>query len=404
MAAFVRPPSIATEDRGMAAGSVSGRLVLDDRLMPGRVEILADRIVAVTADDRAVDRGYVAAGYVDVHVHGWNGYSAMDGARGLDGMSASLLQHGVTSFLPTAETASIENLVEFAENVRRWSPMPPGDRSEPLGFNLEGPFISRDRLGAQNGAFIQVPAAMSRAVLEPLLDGLRVMTMAPELDGAPDLIRWLANSGVVVSLGHSNASADQADAAYDAGATSTTHLFNAMSGVDHHAPGLAVTALTNDAAYVELVADGLHVDRRLWSLILRSKPANRLVLVSDAIELAGLGDSQANVAGMHIQVRDGRCVLASDGRLAGSVIALDSAVRNLVASGVPLHVAVRAASRSPLELLGITDRGTIAVGQLADLVELDDALRVRRVMKRGRWLPAAEALGDPAHSQGPGSF
>ena len=364
--------------------------MLDDGVTPGRVEIAGEFIRSVEADDRAAGGPYVCPGFVDLHVHGWGGHDAMDGARGLAGMARALLGHGVTSFLPTADTAPIDTLRRFAQDVRRWSQTVTDDQAEPLGFNLEGPFISADRLGAQNGAFIQTPSAVDRARLTPIHDGLRIMTIAPELAGAIDLIRWLAAAGVVVSLGHSNASADRAAAGYEAGARGTTHLFNAMSGVDHHTPGLAVTALATDAAYVELVADGLHVDRRLWPLILRSKPLDRLVLVSDALALAGVGDGRATLAGIEVEVRDGRCSVVADGRLAGSVIALDTAVRELVAFGVPLHQAVIAASRNPLDLLGVRDRGRIAVGQLADLVELDDDLWVQRVMRRGQWFAAAE--------------
>jgi N-acetylglucosamine-6-phosphate deacetylase len=164
-----------------------------------------------------------------------------------------------------------------------------------------------------------------------------------------------------------------------------------MSGVDNHRPGLAVAALTHDEAYVELVADGLHVERSVWPIILRAKPANRLVLVSDAIGLAGTGDGRMRIGELEVEVRNGACRLVSDGRLAGSVIALDTAVRNLAASGVPLPAVVRAASRNPLQLLGVTDRGTIAPGQRADLVELSNELQVLRVMKAGRWYPAAGA-------------
>ena len=159
-----------------------------------------------------------------------------------------------------------------------------------------------------------------------------------------------------------------------------------MSGIDHRAPGLAVAALLEDAAYVELIADGIHVDPALWPLILRLKPADRLLLVSDAISLAGMGDGRGRIGGLEVEVAGERVTLAGTTTLAGSVIALDDAVRNLVASGVPLPVAAAAASANPLALLGITDRGRIAVGQRADLVELDEALRVRRVMRSGAWV------------------
>ena len=159
-----------------------------------------------------------------------------------------------------------------------------------------------------------------------------------------------------------------------------------MSGVDHRAPGVAVAALLDDAAYVELIADGIHVDPALWELITRLKPVDRLVLVSDALAIAGTGDGRGRIGALDVDVVGDRVTLAGTTTLAGSVIALDSAVRNLVASGVGLPAAVAAASRNPLALLGIADRGRIAVGQRADLVELDADLVVRRVMRGGVWL------------------
>ena len=231
-----------------------------------------------------------------------------------------------------------------------------------------------------------MPADVSFDALEPLIGGLRLITIAPELPGALELIGWLRERGVAISMGHSAANLEQARAGYAAGGTSTTHLFNAMSGVDHHAPGLAVTALADDSAYVELIADGEHVHPALWPLITRSKPADRLMLVSDAISLAGTGDGRARVGGLEVEVVGQRVTLVGTTTMAGSVIALDDAVRNLVGSGVSLPVAVAAASRNPLAMLGITDRGRLAVGQRADLVELDDELHVRRVMRAGTWV------------------
>ena len=158
-----------------------------------------------------------------------------------------------------------------------------------------------------------------------------------------------------------------------------------MSGVDHRAPGLAVTALLDDRAYVELIADGVHVDPALWPLVTRLKPVERLVLVSDALPLAGMGDGRGRLGPLEIEVVGERATLAGTTTLAGSVIALDSAVRNLVASGASVPAAVAAASRNPLDLLGVADRGRIAVGQRADLVELDADLTVGRVMRGGTW-------------------
>ena len=374
----------------MTTHTVTGRLVLDDRVAPGRVSIDDGLITAVEVDATGVpeDAAYIAPGFVDVHVHGWGGHDAMGDRDALDGMARALLRRGVTSFLPTAVTAPLDDLTAFAERVRSWMPSAPGDGAEPLGFNLEGPFLADARRGAHDQMQLRAPADVSPETIETLTDGLRLLTVAPELAGATDLIGALSRAGVAVSLGHSAALVDEARKAFAAGASSTTHLFNAMSGFEHRSPGLAVAALLEDDAYVELIADGIHVHPTLWELITRLKPVDRLLLVSDAVPLAGTGDGRGRIGSLSVDVDGWRCTVVGTDTLAGSVIALDTAVRNVVATGVPLPAAVAAASRNPLALLGITDRGRIAVGQRADLVELDDGLVVHRVMRRGTSIDA----------------
>jgi N-acetylglucosamine-6-phosphate deacetylase len=360
-------------------------LILDDRVEGGRLTVEGGRIASVEPGAVAADVPFIAPGYVDVHVHGWGGHDAMGDTASLDGMSSALLRQGVTSFLPTAVTAPLATLVGFAQRVRAWIPAAPANGADPLGFNLEGPFLSAARRGAQDPASLLAPADIESAAIEPLFEGLRVITIAPELAGALELIERLRQLGVAVSLGHSAASLEQARAGYAAGATTTTHLFNAMTGVDHRAPGLAAAALLDDGAYVELIADGNHVHPALWELVTRLKPAGRLIAVSDAIALAGTGDGRGFVGALEVEVSAERATLAGTTTLAGSVIALDSAVRNLVVAGVALPAAIAAATRNPLAMLGVTDRGRIEVGQRADLIELDEELRVRRVMRAGTW-------------------
>jgi len=374
--------------RSAASAVLRGRLVLEDRIEPGVVRIDEGWIVAVEPDREAAEGPYVVPGFVDVHVHGWGGHDAMDGPDALAGMARALLRRGVTSFLPTAVTAPLDDLARFADGVRRWVPSAPDDGAQPLGFNLEGPFLAEARRGAHDPRALRVPSDVAFETLEPLLDGLRVMTVAPELEGALELVAWLDRHGVIASLGHSAADLVASRSGFDAGARSTTHLFNAMTGLHHREPGLALAALTEDAAYAELIADGHHVHAALWPLIALAKPRHRLLLVSDAISLAGTTRTSARLGGLDVEIRDGRCVVAGSGALAGSLIALDSAVANLIAAGVAVPDAVEAASRNPLEMLGMTDRGRIAAGLRADLVELDDRRQVVGVIRGGRRVEA----------------
>ncbi len=370
-----------------------GRLVLEDRVVVGRVVVDDETIRAVDLDpetDEAsvADLPYIAPGFVDVHVHGWGGHSAMGSTDDLDGMARALARHGVTSFLPTAWTTPLDELRAFADRVRGWVGGAPADGADPLGFNLEGPFIAPARKGAHNPSLLQTPADVPWSEIEPLVEGLRVTTIAPEIPGGLELIHRLHALGVRISIGHSAADLAGAMAGYDAGGTTTTHLFNAMTGVEHRSPGVAVAALIRDDVFVELIADGQHVSPALWPIIWRTKPVDRLLLVSDALSLAGTGDGKVTLGGLEIQVQGSRATLTDgSGTLAGSVIALDTAVRNVVGQGASLPAAVAAASRNPLEMLGVTDRGRLAPGQLADLVELDGTLTVRRVLRAGREIP-----------------
>jgi N-acetylglucosamine-6-phosphate deacetylase len=366
---------------------LTGRLILTDRVVAGQIEIDGPTITSVQPDETVFPEApYLAPGFVDIHVHGWGGHSAMGDEAALSGMAQALLRHGVTSFLPTAVSAPLPDLTRFAERVRGWMAQAPKDGAEPLGFNLEGPFLAQAKRGAHSAAVLRLPDDVPTDTLEPLTEGLRVMTVAPELPGALELRRWLAGRGVTMSVGHTAATFEQARAAFALGAKSTTHLFNAMTGIDHRAPGVALAALLDDSVFVELIADGIHVDPALWSLITRVKPPDRVMLVSDAVPLAGTGDGRGWLGTLEVEVAGPRVTLAGTTTLAGSVLSLDVAVRNLVAAGTPVPAAVAAASRNPLALLGVTDRGRLAAGHRADLVELDDELRVLRVMRGGEWL------------------
>ncbi len=376
----------------MSGEIVRGRLVLGDEVVPGRLVLDGGWISAVEPDpsDAVAAAGpLIAPGFIDVHVHGWGGYDATGDADALSGMARALLRQGVTSFLPTAPTLPEAELPRFADRVRSWMPGAPADGAQPLGFNLEGPFLAPARKGAHDPALLRTPASFGAAAIEALLDGLRIMTIAPELPGALELIRQLAARGIAPSMGHSAATLEEARAGFAAGGVTTTHLFNAMTGVDHRLPGLAVAALTDDRAFVELIADVNHVHPALWPLVTRTKPRDRLVLVSDALPIAGMGDGRVTIGGLEVDVVDGRATLTGTDTLAGSVIALDTAVRNLVREGCSVPAAVAAAATNPAALLDAADRGRLEAGRRAHLVVLDESLRVRRVTRGAGWIEGA---------------
>ena len=371
--------------------TISGRLVVDDGEVLGRLSVDDEgRIASIEPDGLAPASTLLVPGFIDVHVHGWGGHDAMGGGEALSGMARALAGRGVTSFLPTSVTASFEQLTEFADSVRTWMPGAPADGAEPLGFNMEGPFLAEQKKGAHPAGLLRHPEDLDDERLATFIEGLRIITIAPELRGAPELIGWLAARGVRVSLGHSAATVSESRAGYEAGAVTTTHLFNAMSGVVHREPGLALAALLDDEVWVELIADTLHVDPDLWPLIWNLKPTERVLLVSDAIALAGSGVTRGMLGELEVRVDGEAVTLVEGGNLAGSVTALDMELRNVVRAGVPLTDAVRAAAANPAELLGLSDRGRLAPGLRADLVELEpESFEVRRVMRAGEWIVGA---------------
>ena len=284
--------TISSRLRGRAiVGGVERRDVVVD-VVDGRVTSVVDaRLGGAVARgaQRLSDELILAPGFVDIHVHGAGGANAMDGPEAIRHMARTLAAHGVTSFLPTAVSAPLDLLATFAGEVGlvRGSSVPDG--ATVLDANLEGPGLDPGHAGAQAPAALVDPAIVAAAFTRDAAawKAVRVVTVAPERPGGLDLVRLLAARGIVASIGHSGASYAQAATAYDAGARSTTHLFNAMTGLTHRGPGLALAALLDPRPAVELIADGLHVDAAMWPLV-RRLAGGRVVLVSDALPDAGL--------------------------------------------------------------------------------------------------------------------
>jgi N-acetylglucosamine-6-phosphate deacetylase len=314
----------------------------------------------------------VAPGFCDLQVNGIAGVDAADGAEAMAAIADRLPRHGVTAFCPTVITGPLHLLVQAPAAARR-AAQAGGTRAKILGIHQEGPFLSPHRPGAHDPSQLRPPDA---SALDWVVQaGPRVVTLAPELPGAVPAIRQLAAAGITVSAGHSDATAEEAQAGFDAGIRMATHLFNAMSPLRHRAPGLPGAALADDRVTAGLIADGLHVDPVVLTVVARAKGAGRIALTSDIVAAAGAPAGRYRLGTQEVS-SDGDRVTLDDGTMAGSASPLDDLVRTMATlPGVGLRAAVEMASATPARLLGCA-AGRIARGAPADLVLLDRARRV----------------------------
>ncbi|NHN57196.1 N-acetylglucosamine-6-phosphate deacetylase [Calidifontibacter sp. DB0510] len=369
---------------------VNGRLVTPAGVLDGgTVETDGGRITAVDPgpadrrlDDLDVDGSWVLPGFIDLHVHGGGGHDMGASADDLRAAVAFHQAHGTTRTLVSLVTAPVDLLERQLADVAQLVGEP---GVQVIGSHLEGPFLSEIRCGAQNPAYLIEP---DREVFERLAaaaDGtLRVLTIAPELPHALEVIQACCDAKVVVALGHSDATYDEAWRAIDAGAGLATHLFNGMRPVHHREPGL-VSALLESHLPCELVNDGVHLHPGIVRLA--AEDPSRPVFITDAIDATGMGDGAYELGGQQVRVRNGQARLVSNDALAGSTLTMDAAVRRAVANGIPIERASAAASQNPARVLGMDDQvGRIAPGLAADLVVLDGDLRVQRVMVAGQWV------------------
>ena len=348
--------------------------LLGGELVPGDVAVDDGRVTGVALAPRG--SGIAVPGLVDLQVNGIAGIDLLGAdAAGYASAGRALGAVGVTAYLPTFVTAPEAALVDALRSTPREA-----DGARILGVHLEGPFLSPARLGAHDPAARLDPDSR---LLERLLAAgpVRLMTLAPELPGALELIDLLHVRGVTVSLGHSEATALEAHAAFDRGARTVTHAFNAMRPLRHRDPGLVGAALARPDVIVQAIVDGVHLDDDVVRLVWRVKEG-RLALVSDAVAAAGLGDGTFTLGGLPLVVSDG-VARREDGTLAGSTTNLASAVRRLVSLDVPLPAALEAASAVPAAVLREPSLGRLAVGLPADVVVLDDALEVVRTVVAG---------------------
>lgn len=367
----------------------NGRLVTPDGIVDGWLETAGGTITAVGPGepprpaDRDVAGQWVVPGFVDIHVHGGAGADFTTGSSEQARRIVALhRRHGTTTMLASLVTADVETMAASIDALAGLV-----DEGELAGIHLEGPFLAPTRRGAHDAGLLRVPEP---DVVDRLVSAgptrVRMVTLAPEQPAAIDAVRRLVDFGVVVAVGHTDATYDQTRAAIDAGAAVGTHLFNAMRPVLHREPGPVPALLEDDRVTVELICDGVHVHPATIRWVLRTASARRVALVTDAMAAAGAGDGDYLLGHLTVRVRDG-VARQPDGTIAGSTLTMDRAFRCVVDAGASVEEAVTMASTTPAEALGLADEiGSITVGRAADLVVLDRTLHVAAVMVKGSWV------------------
>jgi N-acetylglucosamine-6-phosphate deacetylase len=355
-------------------------------------EIASREVRAVPAGVRTLDLGdgVIAPGYIDLHIHGSGGFDVMgDDPAALPAVQRMLALHGVTSHYPTTVTAPLDATLRALERLAiaiedgHQNGEHANRRSRPLGIHLEGPFISHVRKGVHPAADLLPPKLETFDRFWQAARGhIRIMTIAPELEGSLEVIVEAARRGVCVSLGHSDADFDAAQRGIAAGARHATHTFNAMRPLDHRSPGILGAVLTDNHLSADIIVDGVHLDPAIVALVANAKGLEQTVLITDATAATGMPDGRYRLGSIEVDVQDGKCM--ADGKLAGSVLTMDRAVRNLAHfAGWSLSQAVAAASRNPARVARLASKGFLAAGADADFVVLNPAGEVLRTFVGG---------------------
>ncbi len=335
----------------------------------------------------------LAPGFVDIHMHGGAGLDVMRASPGeLPRLNKFLSTHGVTGYFPTTVAApldqtcaALQRLADAIEGSRDFRSTN-GDavQARPLGIHLEGPFLSHKRRGVHPPENLLEPTPeVFERLWQAARGHVRMMTIAPELPGAMEVIAEAARRKVCVSIGHSDAMIDAARDAVKAGASHATHTFNAMRPLDHREPGILGEVLTSERLSADIIADGIHLAPEIVQLFLQAKGVERAVLITDAMAAAGMPDGTYQLGPIQVEVKNGRCT--SNGTLAGSVLTMDRAVRNVTQfSDWSLRDAVRAATLNPASATGLSQHGRLAAGAEANLVVLSSGGDVKKTIVRGQ--------------------
>jgi N-acetylglucosamine-6-phosphate deacetylase len=329
-----------------------------------------------------------APGFIDVHIHGAGGRDVMEATDdAVATVARTLARHGTTSFLATTVTASPDHICRSVSVIAKYIAgqlKTDEKRAEILGIHYEGPFLNKVRRGVHPAEWIQLPSAeLLEGFVRAAAGNARMLTIAPELLGAAPCIDAARNAGVLVAMGHTDATYEQARAAIARGVHHAVHVYNAMRPFSHRDSGVIGAVLTSPEVTAELIADGVHVEEAAMKMLLQAKGAAATILISDGLSATGMPDGKYMLGGFEVTVTGGVCRNA-EGKLAGSTLTLDRALRNVVALGVPLPDALRMLTLNPATLLGVEfKKGTLRTGADADIILLDNHLQIKNVFLRG---------------------
>lgn len=369
-------------------------LILDEKgkFIKGDLRIENDKIAALgqlTAmpgeSELELDGTYLIPGMIETHFHGAMGFDCgIGGVEPFAVFSRCMAERGITSYVPALISSSDEVVERYIESGNAYMSQQ-GDGAQMVGFYLEGPFLSKKYRGAHNEKVLQLPSLKKFRHWQRLADGkILKLTVAPELDGARELIEWASSNGVAVEIGHSAATYEQALEAIEWGASLVTHLFNAMTPLHHREPGIPGAALTDSRLTCELIGDLKHLSGPIVKLVYSAKGAGGINIISDSCAAAGVSEGEyTQPDGRKIIVKDGLARL-EDGTIMGSTSSILDGVRNLVSLGIPLTDAVTMVTVNPARCMGLNDRGVIAVGRRADLTVLDKGLNVVQTFVAGK--------------------
>lgn len=383
----------------MSKTTLTGNIILPDKILTGGAVIIENEsildilpqedTVSITGT-KSHDYGdnFISPGFIDLHTHGAMGQDIMDcDSEGLEQIARHQARCGVTGFLGATVSATMESLFATIEFVKQ-AAQPPVP-SEILGIHIEGPYLSKEMRGAHNPSFIK---EMETSEIEPLMDALEglsvIISMAPEVDNNMSFIRLLKERGLVVSIGHSDASYEQALESFKEGISHATHLFNAMSGYNHREPGVVGAVFDSPEVTTEIIADGVHLHPSAVRLTLSRKGSKGICLITDSIKASGMGDGIYSMENLKIEVAGGVARLQGSDILAGSTLTMNKAVKNVAEwTHLPIFKVINMASLNPARVLGLDNKiGSIEKGKQADLVVFDREINIRKTIRKGKFI------------------